>query len=170
MHTPRIKTTLILVSRLRNYFSYSGFYPMILFTLNKDKSLERYHLLNILFSLGIFISLYALLYHYYRDQKKAILGPIFLFLTPRFIGHIPANPKDIPFAVMYFISCTSIYFFASSKKTLTKLLVIGLLIGLTQNVRVAAITLYIILFLFDTYTYCLRKEYTPTRRAPGDSF
>ena len=147
--------------RFLDYYSYSGFYPMVLFALNKDKSIERYHLLNILFSLGIFVFLYALLYHYYHDQKIAILGPLFLFLTPRFLGHIPGNPKDIPFAVMYFISCTALYFFASSKKTLTKILVIGLLFGLTQDLRAAAITLYLVLFLFDTYTYYLEKENRP---------
>jgi hypothetical protein len=147
--------------RFLDYYSYSGFYPMVLFVLNKDKSIERYHLLNILFSLGIFVFLYALLYHYYHDQKIAILGPLFLFLTPRFLGHIPGNPKDIPFAVMYFISCTALYFFASSKKTLTKILVIGLLFGLTQDLRAAAITLYLVLFLFDTYTYYLGKENKP---------
>jgi hypothetical protein len=147
--------------RFLDYYSYSGFYPMVLFALNKDKSIERYHLLNILFSLGIFVFLYALLYHYYHDQKIAILGPLFLFLTPRFLGHIPGNPKDIPFAVMYFISCTALYFFASSKKTLTKILVIGLLFGLTQDLRAAAITLYLVLFLFDTYTYYLGKENKP---------
>ena len=60
-------------NRFLDYYSYSGFYPMILFALNKDKSIERYHLLNILFSLGIFVFLYALLYHRYKDQKIAIL-------------------------------------------------------------------------------------------------
>ena len=144
-----------------NYFYYSGFYPMLLFILNKDKSIEDYHLLNILFSLAIFIALYALLYHYYRDQRAAILGPIFLFLTPRFLGHIPGNPKDIPFAVMYFISCSAIFFLASSKNQLTKILILGLIIGLTQNFRIAAITLYGILILFDTYVYLLEKQNNP---------
>jgi hypothetical protein len=148
-------------TKFTNYNYYSGFYPMLLFILNKDKSIEDYHLLNMLFSLGIFIALYTLLYHHYRDQKKAILGPIFLFLTPRFLGHIPGNPKDIPFAVMYFISCTAIFFLASNRNQLTKILILGLFIGLTQNFRVAAITLYVILLLFDTYTYFLSKHTNP---------
>jgi len=142
----------------RDYYYYSGFYPMVLFLLNKNKSIEQYHLLNMLFALGIFISLYSLLYHHYKDQRIAILGPLFLFLTPRFIGHIPGNPKDMPFAVMYFISCTALYFFAPSKKILTKILVLGVLFGLTQNIRVAGITLYGILVLFETYTYYLEKR------------
>jgi len=148
-------------TRFMNYHYYSGFYPMILFILNKDKSIEIYHLLNILFSLGIFIALYVILYHHYKDQRIAILGPLFLFLTPRFLGHIPANPKDIPFAVMYFISCTAVYFFASNKKALAKILVIGILLGLTQDLRIAAITLYVILILFDIYIYFLEKCNNP---------
>ena len=149
-------------TRFMNFMSYSGFYPMILFILNKNKSIEIYHLLNILFSLGIFIALYAVLYHHYKDQKIAILGPIFLFLTPRFLGHIPGNPKDIPFAVMYFISCSAIYFLASNKNQLTKILILGILFGLTQDFRIAAITLYVILILFDIYTYSLEKQKNPT--------
>ena len=57
------------LTRFMNFMLYSGFYPMVLFILNKNKSIETYHLLNILFSLGIFISLYAVLYHHYKNQK-----------------------------------------------------------------------------------------------------
>ena len=148
-------------TRFTNFILYSGFYPMVLFILNKNKSIEIYHLLNILFSLGIFISLYAVLFHYYKNQKIAILGPIFLFLTPRFLGHIPGNPKDIPFAVMYFISFSAIFFLTSSKNKLTKVLILGLCFGLTQDFRIAAITLYGILILFDIYTYTLEKQKNP---------
>jgi len=157
-------------TRFTNFMLYSGFYPMVLFILNKNKSIETYHLLNILFSLGIFISLYAVLYHHYKNQKIAILGPIFLFLTPRFLGHIPGNPKDIPFAVMYFISCSAIYFLALSKNKLTKILIIGLLFGLTQDFRVAAITLYGILILFDIYSFILKKQNTPAESGTWRQF
>jgi hypothetical protein len=149
------------LTRFMNFMYYSGFYPMVLFILNKNKSIEIYHLLNILFSLGIFIALYAAFYHHYKSPKIAILGPIFLFLTPRFLGHIPGNPKDIPFAVMYFISCSAIFFLASSRNQLTKILILGLFFGLTQDFRIAAITLYGILALFDTYTYLLEKQKNP---------
>jgi hypothetical protein len=157
-------------TKFLNFLRYSGLYPMVLFILNKNKSIETYHLLNILFSLGIFIALYILLYHHYRNQKIAILGPLFLFLTPRFLGHIPGNPKDIPFAVMYFISCSAIYFLSSCKNPLTKILIIGLLLGLTQNFRIVAITLYIILILFDIYTYSLKKHKSPTESETWGQF
>ncbi len=157
-------------TRFTNFMSYSGFYPMLLFILNKNKSIETYHLLNILFSLGIFIALYTLLYHHYQDQRVAILGPIFLFLTPRFLGHIPGNPKDIPFAVMYFISSSAIFFLASSRNQFTKILILGLFLGLTQNFRIAAITLYGVLILFDTYTYLLEKQKNPNEHDTWGQF
>jgi hypothetical protein len=144
--------------RLYDYYCYSGFYPMVLFMLNKDKKVEVYHLLNILFASGIFIALYALLYHQYKDQRMAILGPLFLFFTPRFVGHIPANPKDIPFAVMYFITCVSLYFFASSKKVLSKILILGLLCGITLSMRTAGVTLFVVIVLFDIYAFYIDKN------------
>ena len=147
--------------RLRNpdqqnlyyYLHYSAFYPMILFMFNNDKSIDKYHLLNMVFALVVFLTVYSLFYKQYHDQKIAILAPLFLFLTPRFTGDIPANPKDVPFAVMYFISCAALYLFASRKKVLTKILCLGILFGMTQNIRSAGVTLYAILFLYDTYAY-----------------
>lgn len=139
--------------QLYYYLHYSGFYPMILFMLNTNKSIDRYHFLNMLFSLGVFLAVYGLFYQLYRDQKIAILAPLFLFLTPRFSGDIPANPKDVPFAVMYFISCAALYLSASRGKPLTRILCLGILFGITQNIRTAGVTLYGILLLYDTYSY-----------------
>ncbi len=140
------------------YVHYSAFYPMLLFIFNPDKSIDRYHLLNIIFALGVFVAAYGLIYRQYREQWIAILAPLFLFLTPRFIGDIPANPKDAPFAVLYFISCTAIYCCASSKKLLTKILCLGILLGITQNVRTVGVTLYGIVLLYDTYAYYQDKR------------
>ncbi len=142
------------------YLHYSAFYPMVLFILNKDKSVERYHLLNMVFALAVFLAVYLLLYRQYSDQKLAILGPLLLFLTPRFTGDIPANPKDVPFAVMYFISCAALYFSASSKKVLTRILCLGIFFGITQNIRSAGVTLYGILLLYDVYAYYRDRQTT----------
>jgi hypothetical protein len=62
---------------------------------------------------------------------------------------------------MYFISGSAIFFLASSRNQLTKILILGLFLGLTQNFRIAAITLYGILILFDTYNYLLEKQKNP---------
>jgi hypothetical protein len=142
---------------LYDFCCYSGFYPMILFMLNKDKIIDRYHLLNSLFALPVFIAIYFIFLKEYRNQFIAFLGPVLLFLTPRFIGNIPANPKDVPFAVIYLISCTAIYCMASRKKSLTKILLLGLLFGIAQNLRTAAVTLYALLFIFDMYNHHLEK-------------
>jgi hypothetical protein len=145
--------TNISAETLYYYLHYSAFYPMMLFIVNKDKSVERYHLLNMVFALGVFLAVYFLFYRQYRDQKIAILAPLFLFLTPRFSGDIPANPKDVPFAVMYFLSCAALYLSASRGKVLARILCLGILFGITQNIRTAGVTLYGILLLYDTYAY-----------------
>ena len=145
--------TTVSAEKLYYYLHYSAFYPMVLFMFNKDKTVERYHLLNMVFALGVFLAAYFLFYRQYRDQKFAILAPLFLFLTPRFSGDIPANPKDVPFAVMYFISCAALYLTASRGKVLTRILCLGILFGIAQNIRTAGVTLYGILVLYDTYAY-----------------
>jgi hypothetical protein len=152
--------------QLYYYLHYSGFYPMILFMLNTNKSIDLYHLLNMLCALGVFLAVYGIFYKQYRDQRIAILGPLFLFLTPRFTGDIPANPKDVPFAVMYFVSCATLYAFASSTKVLTRILFLGILIGITQNIRSAGVTLYGIVILYDTYVYYQDKRLN-TSAAPS---
>lgn len=153
--------TQISAETLYYYLHYSAFYPMMLFMVNKDKSIERYHLLNMVFALGVFLAVYFLFYRHYRDQKIAILAPLILFLTPRFTGDIPANPKDVPFAVMYFISCAALFLFASREKPITRILCLGMLFGITQNIRAAGVTLYGILMLYDTYAYYQDRRYNP---------
>ncbi len=138
---------------LYDFCHYSGFYPMLLFMLNKDKSIDRYHLLNTLLALPVFVALYFVLFKQYRNQYVAIMGRVLLFLMPRFTGDIPANPKDTPFAVMYFISCVAIYCLASYRKSFGKILTLGLLFGISQNLRTVGITLYAILFIFDAYAF-----------------
>src|SRR3989344_7455864 len=71
------------------------FYPAVLALLNPSESFEIYNLLNLFFSLPIFIAAYLLLLLLYKKQQYAIIGPIFLFLTPRFSVDIPTNLKDI---------------------------------------------------------------------------
>jgi len=155
---------------LYDFCHYSGFYPMLLFMLNKDKSIDRYHLLNTLLALPVFVALYFVLFKQYRNQYFAILGPALLFLMPRFTGDIPANPKDTPFAVMYFISCVAIYCLASHKNSFGKILTLGLLFGISQNLRSAGITLYAILFIFDTYTFYIDNGSAIRGWAPWRAF
>ncbi len=117
--------------------------------LNPNFYYEQFHLINMIYALPIFLVIYILLFFEYKNFYLAFLGPLFLFLTPRFFGHIPSNPKDIPFAVTFFLSIVSIYFIGKSNKSkYLKYLVLSLLFGLSQSFRSIGFTLHIILALF----------------------
>ncbi len=140
---------------------YDHFNSLILYLFNPDCDIDTYHLLNLFFALIVFIALFEVLLWQYSKPWLAALGPLFLFLTPRFTGDIPANPKDIPFAVFYYLALVAILYFHRHGKTnaAIKCLVLGILFGLAQCSRLLGFTLYIVYILFDLHFY-----YHQTRR------
>ncbi len=140
--------------------TYNNSYATTLFAFNQDQSYETYHLSNLLFATSIFIFAYYFLYIKYKKPWLSILGPLFIILNPRFFGDIAANPKDMPFAVLYFISIACIYFIPRLKNILLRVLILGFLFAFTQSGRTLGFTLYFILFLYDLFLwkYKLTKE------------
>lgn len=127
--------------------------------LNPNFYYEQFHLINMFYALPIFIAIYIFLYKQYKNFYLAFLGPIFLFLTPRLFGHIPANPKDVPFAVIYFISLLGIFYSAKLPKfRLFNFIILGLLFGISQSFRSIGFTLHIILFLYSLLISRVDKE------------
>ncbi len=131
---------------------YDYWYPMLLSIFSPGFSLERFHWLNFCSASMAFISLYALLYSYYRKPLLALLGPVFLFLTPRFLGHIPIAPRDLAFAVTYFCALAALYFLRH-KAGAPKALTLGLLFGMAQASRMAGLSLYWVWILFYLYEW-----------------
>lgn len=129
--------------------TYNNTYAMTLYAFNKDKSYDIYHLENLIFASSIFIFAYIFLYKKYKNTWAAILGPLFIALSPRFFGDLPANPKDMPFAVFYFISTSLIFLTHSFKSSLLRVLLLGILFGLAQTTRSLGFSLYILLFVYD---------------------
>lgn len=101
-----------------NYLLYlkPHYYPylFVLSLLNPKGKIEVYHLLNMVFFVLLFISSYVLFYFSTRNSILSSIYSLILFLNPRFLGMVAYNPKDIPFAVWYFISLTVIFFFSKS--------------------------------------------------------
>ncbi|MDC0449076.1 hypothetical protein OAL67_00515 [bacterium] len=110
--------------------------------LNPSGSYEIYHLLNLLFGLGIFVVLYAFLYKITDNSLYSLVGPILLFFTPRFLGHIPSNPKDIPFAFFYLLGLYLIFCKSNPLK-------LGIVIGLAVATRVVGLSLLPIYLIFS---------------------
>ncbi|MBI3366085.1 hypothetical protein HY041_00455 [Candidatus Roizmanbacteria bacterium] len=132
-------------------------YPALLYVFNDNESYEGYHLLNFFFAGLIFYAVYEVLLYVYKKPFLAIVGPIFLFFTPRFLGDIPANPKDIPFAVMYFLTIAAIFFFLKWNEKV-RILMIGLLLGITASLRILGFTLLIVYATYLLYQYLIEKK------------
>lgn len=134
--------------------SYPGFLYALNALLNQEPNInyETFHLLNILISSIIFFFAYELIYRKYKNWKYAILAPIVFLLIPRFIGDLPTNPRDGSFAIFYFVAIAMIYFFRNNKNKST-LIVLGLLFGFVQSLRVVGITIYVVYTLFEILNY-----------------
>ncbi|MEK7595504.1 MAG: hypothetical protein AAB443_02880 [Patescibacteria group bacterium] len=118
--------------------------------LNPLGSYELFHLYNMLFALPVFLIFYLLLLFVYKNTKLASLGTFALFFTPRFLGDIPANTKDVPFAVSFFVSLGFIYFFDKVKVNFfVKIITLGTLFGLTSSFRLLGVSLFIIHLLYS---------------------
>jgi uncharacterized membrane protein len=128
----------------------SSVYPAVLYIFNGQENFERYHLLNLMFAVLIFIAAYELLLSVFEKPYLAILGPIFLVFTPRFFGDLPANPKDMPFAVMYFLSLTAVYFSAKWEEK-NRLILLGFVFGLTASLRFVGYSLFAVNFFYSVF-------------------
>lgn len=126
---------------------YNNTYGMVLRILNPQQLYELYHLYNLLFSCLVLAVVYILFYTVTRNRILAVIPPVFLLLTPVFLGNMPVNPKDIPFAVFYILSICAI-FFLSGKRTFWSAIILGILFGLTQGGRIVGFTLYPIFLVY----------------------
>lgn len=129
--------------------------------LNVQNSYEVFHLLNLLFGLAIFIVVYAFLYEITdKNSFYSILGPIILFFIPRYLGHIPANPKDIPFSLFYLLGIYLIYKFylVKNNPTLINLTFLGFFIGIAQSSRLVGMSLFIVAMVSIFINYLASKD------------
>lgn len=149
------------------FSDYSRVYPMLVTFLNPSYYLEWFHLQNIFLGYFLFLFSYALFYLFYKKSTVATLGALLLFLTPRITGHIPANPKDIPFATIMLLGALGIYFFCTylPKQTtrkdvhlLLEILVLGGIFGTAQSLRTVGLTLPLVYFTYNLILLKSSKE------------
>ncbi len=138
---------------------YDHLYAMLLGIINPRGDLDIYHFLNMVFCLILFATAFEALLKQYGKPWLAVLGPLFIALTPRFLGDIPGNPKDMPFAVFYFLALTGIYYFNHKPgNPLLKNLILGILFGFAQSSRILGFTLYPVYLMFDFHVFYHRDK------------
>jgi len=117
-------------------------YPGLISMFNPASSYQVAHLLNLLFGYLGFLTIYLLVFGITKS-KLSVLAPALLFVNPYYYGHIPANPKDMPFATLYLICVYLILRLRTNK--IPDLLVLGLFLGLLIGMRLVGATLLIML-------------------------
>jgi hypothetical protein len=133
-------------------------YSFLLSFFTSPDDYELLHLLNLLFAGFLFWALYEMLFSEYGSGLWALSGPVFLFLFLPFLGSIPANPKDVPFAVFYFLSLAVLYLYGRLFPQLRfRWFFLGLLMGMTFSSRMVGLTLLPILVLYDGYLFWAAK-------------
>jgi hypothetical protein len=136
---------------------YNYWYAMVLFLCNRAFSFEYFHWLNFFFASLVFIALYELLLFQTQKPWVAFLGPLILFLTPRFIGHVPFAPRDVSFAVFYFTALTAL-FLLRNRPGVWPVLTLGVVFGMAQSLRLVGFSLFLVWLFFYVYEWNWKKE------------
>ena len=135
-------------------------------SMSKGVDFDRLHLLNLLFASGVFWMMYELLYLSFGDGRWALTGPVALFLTSRFLGDIPANPKDASFAVFYFF-CLGAMILKEKwfPGRFWRIFGLGILFGFASSHRIVGLTLFPVYGLFRLLEGGLiEKEWTDVKK------
>lgn len=130
---------------------YNHFYSAVLNILNFRDTYGMFHLLNSVFTLPLFIAIYILLYVRYKKSSLSVVGPFLLLLTANFSGHLPINPKDVPFATFYFLAVAAIYFSHKLKDRQLAVLLMGSFFGIAISLRILGISLFVVYLVYSFY-------------------
>lgn len=134
-------------TRENDMLFYNNAYAAGLYMLNDSESYEIYHLENLFFASLIFIVLYEIILRSIKSKWLALMSIIFLAFTPRFFGDIPSNPKDIPFAIFYFLSLALIFLSLKWEEKL-RIIILGISFGITQGNRIIGYSIYPVFLIF----------------------
>jgi hypothetical protein len=151
---------------------YNYWYAMVLFLFNQPFLFEYFHWLNFFIASLVFIALYELLLFQTQKPWVAFLGPLILFLTPRFIGHIPFAPRDVSFAVFYFTALTAL-FLLRNRPGIWPVLTLGIIFGMAQSLRLVGLSLYLVWifqFFYERYLDKGKKGRKPEFSTPSIFF
>ena len=137
---------------------YQRYYQLLQRVLNPKGYYEWDHLINLAFGSLFFVFTYIIFYIQFKSTLKSMIGVTFLALTPRLIGHIPINNKDVPFALFYLASLIVILITSKYKmNSCLKIIILGLIFGITQTNRAVGFSIYIVYILYFIFTATQNK-------------
>jgi hypothetical protein len=137
---------------------YQRSYQLMQFFLNPNGYYEWDHLINLGFGSLYFLLGYSVFYIAYKSVWKSLVSVLFLAITPRIVGDIPANSKDMPFAIMYLASLAAIYIFSIKQhNTYVKIFLLGTIFGLMQTFRTVGFSIYIVYLIYYFYFFWISR-------------
>ena len=140
---------------LQNYFLPSiepdtyNFYVTLLNIFNPKFYYEWFHFQNMLFASIIFVVAYFLVFEYSKNPLFSLVGPILIFLTPSFSGHLGFNPIDMPFAVLFLLNLYLIYKFQNIGFNFNKIVILGFSFWLMLGIRPLGFQIFLLYVIFQ---------------------
>jgi hypothetical protein len=143
---------------------YDPLYGLLQFLVSSHGDFERIHLFNSWFALVMYVFAFEVLLGIFRDQRLAIMGPLMIFAIPRLTGCVPFDPKDAPFAVLYCSALCAMYsyWFRRKGQGICATVGLGFLIGSTLCLRLAGLTLLVLLIIGYGYARWVASRDVPT--------
>jgi len=148
-------------AKLKNVCFYPPLYSMVTYrlVLEGDSQIiyERLHLINFLFFAGAVFVFFLIGKKIFKNWIIALLGCLFLVLSPRIFGHAFYNPKDIPFMDAYIVTIYTMLLFLEKKNIFTAILH-GIAIAVACAIRTPGLIIPPITFAFYFFDLFLAKS------------
>lgn len=151
--------------------SYPGLYdlPLALYSdLTEGDRLLASRYWNIFWGMLTLI-MASLLAKRFSSWRAGFFAALFLILLPRFFGHIPINPKDIPFAATYLLGVSGVVWLNSRMPRAKSLdwMLVGMLAGLAMAMRLPGMIVLAYLGLMLAAHYFLAHRTTDSKGHAG---
>ncbi len=111
-----------------------------------------------------FLSFVAAVFAFFLIGKKifknwiiALLGCLFLVISPRIFGHAFYNPKDLPFMDAYIVAIYTMLLFLEKKNVFTAILH-GIATAIACSIRIPGVIIFPITFFFYFFDLFLAKK------------
>jgi hypothetical protein len=140
-------------TKLKNVCYYPPLYSMVAYRIvhEGDSQIiyERLHLIDFLAFAGAVFVFFLIAKKIFKSWIIALLGCLFLVISPRIFGHAFYNPKDLPFMDAYIVAMYTMLLFLEKKNIPTAILH-GVAIAVACGIRTPGVVIIPITFAF----YC----------------
>ena len=148
-------------AKLKNVCYYPPLFSMVLYRLaptgDSQTIYEHRHLISFLFFAGAVFVFFLIGKKIFKNWLIALLGCLFLVVSPRIFGNAFYNPKDIPFLSAYIVAIYTMLLFLEKKNIFTAVLH-GIATAVACSIRTPGAIIIPITFAFYFFDLFLAKK------------